>query len=442
LRKQNVNAKRIMLTEEGAMSNVVQLPRPQRLRPSASRPGYYLRVSRNDHKEVANRLAEGERAYTGVVLDAHNVTRHKELITVASQFGLDAVLDTRSHAAAFVGGFTGSLGELPWGLGRQSSLVDYQGANGMRRADEIAAFALERGLSAVVAPTHLLASANDPWFSADRLVATRLRSLLPLPTALFYSLAVPLKVLREAEERDALIEGLRGVEMDALWLKIENFGSDASGEKARAYIEACRDFHRLGVPLIADHAGGLPGLSTLAFGATGGVSHGVMLFESFKASGWRNPRSGTPRMPAPRVYLQGLDMLVPRDQAAAFLEHSLRVRGQHACRDPRCCPGGMRDMIDHPARHYLHSHARQVETLGATPIAQRPQAFLDGMVRPRSDALAAAATLSLTDEKLRKSLNKHHLNMGRFRGALAAMAERFDAATVAPCPLSRAQREA
>ena len=47
------------------------------------------------------------------------------------------------------------------------------------------------------------------------------------------------------------------------------------GEKAAAYIEACRDFHKQGIPVIGDHVGGLPGLAALAFGAVGGIAHGV-----------------------------------------------------------------------------------------------------------------------------------------------------------------------
>ena len=423
------------------MSNVIQLPRPRRLRPSPARLGYYLRVGRNDHKEVANRLAEGEQAYSGLVFDAPHADRHRELIASAGTVGLDAILDTRSQQAALIGSYSDGLGRLPWGLGRQSSLSDFQGREGRQRADDIAAFADARGFSAVLAPTHLIASANDPWFVADRLVATRLRASLPSRTALFYSLALPLRLLRDPEERQAIVEGLRAVEADALWIKVDNFGSDSSGDKVRTLVEACQDLHQLGIPVVADHAGGLPGLATLAFGATGGIAHGIMMFDSFKASPWKRPRSGTPRVPAPRVYLQGLDMLVSKDQAATLLEHSLRVRGQHACGDPRCCPRGYRDMIDHPARHYLSSRARQVETLSAAPLSQRASLFVNDMVRPRSDALAAAASLRLSDERLTSALMKRHLTMGRFRGALAALADGFEPATVAQCPLSRQQRE-
>jgi hypothetical protein len=312
---------------------------------------------------------------------------------------------------------------------------------GLRRADEIASFASDHAFSAVIAPTHLLGSVNDPWFDADRRVATRLRRLLPTGVGLCYSLAIPMQLLRDAAERDALIEGLRGVEVDALWLKIENFGADATGDKVRAYVEAVESFHQLGIPLVADHVAGLPSLASLAFGAVGGISHGIMMFEGFKASGWRREPSGKARTPSPRVYLQGLDLLVSREHASNILDHSMRVRGQHACRDPRCCPRGHRDMLEHPGRHYCYTHARQVETLSATPAAQRVNEFMDKMLRPRSDALAAAASLKLGEEKLAQLLQRRHRSMGRLRGTLANMAETYEPSSLAQSPLSREQRE-
>lgn len=241
-------------------SNVVRLPRPRALRPSPSRLGYYLRVDRNNHKEVAQVLAEGERAYLGLVIEATNRERHRDLIADALRLGLDVVLDPKSHAAAFRGGYSASLGRLPWGLGRQATLADYTDTAGQKRAEEIAQFAVEGKFTAVISPTHLLAGPDDPWFASDLAVARRLRSILPSDIALIYSLAVQMQVLRDPAKRRALCEGLRGVHADTLWLKIENFGSDATGEKVRAYVDAMAEFNALGLPTVADHVGGLPGL--------------------------------------------------------------------------------------------------------------------------------------------------------------------------------------
>lgn len=423
------------------MSNVVHLPRPAPLRPSPQRFGYYLRVGRNDHQTVANLLAEGEQAYLGLVIDAQNASRHRELMIAAADRGLDVVLDTKSQPAAFVGGFNPGLGNLPWGQGRIATRDDFAGQNGLQRADEIAQYVADHSFSAVIAPTHVLSSANDPWFAIDRHVSRRLREILPSSVGVIYSLSVPIQVLRNADERAAIVEGLRNVEADALWLRIQNFGADASGEKIQAFVQAVEGFHSLGIPLIADCVAGIPALASLAFGAVGGVAHGVMMFEGFRASGWRRPPSGIPHTPAPRIYLQNLDMLVKRERAQILLEHSVRMRSLHVCRDTRCCPRGLRDMLEHPGRHYCYSHARQIETVASVPESQRVSLFMDRFVRPQSDLLASAASLQFSDDALNSALASKHRRMGRVRGVLSHMAESFEADSIARIPQSRRQRE-
>lgn len=94
---------------------------------------------------------------------------------------------------------------------------------------------------------------------------------------------------RDASERQAIRAAIADVHCAAVWLKVENFGDDASGEKVVAYIEGCRDLHSLAVPLVSDNVGGLPGLGVLAAGAVGGIAHGVTVQQSFRTGSWRRP---------------------------------------------------------------------------------------------------------------------------------------------------------
>jgi hypothetical protein len=98
-------------------------------------------------------------------------------------------------------------------------------------------------------------------------------------------------------------------------LKVENFGGDATGEKLAAYTEACRDFHGLGIPVVGDHVGGLPGLGALAFGAVGGIAHGVTMQQNFAASSWRRPRLKRSGGPGWRIYIPQLDLLLKSNMA-------------------------------------------------------------------------------------------------------------------------------
>lgn len=61
------------------VSNVVHLPRPQEERPAIRPLGLYFRVGRDQHKDMLALLAEGERNFFGLVIDAPYAARHREL---------------------------------------------------------------------------------------------------------------------------------------------------------------------------------------------------------------------------------------------------------------------------------------------------------------------------------------------------------------------------
>ena len=257
---------------------------------------------------------------------------------------------------------------------------------------------------------------------------------------LIYSLAVPMDVLRKRFERRASIAAIADSPRNEMWLKIENFGDDATGEKTVAYIEACRDFHERNIPVVGDHLGGLPGLGAFAFGAVGGIVHGAAMLQAFKASGRRKTPVRGRGGPSWRVYFLRLDQLVKPDAAHALLATSLRIRGRYGCRHTHCCPHGIQNMIDRPARHALYQRTREVERLSATPQTIRVTRYLDERVRRVSDDVAAIAGVTGPEGKLRKSLIKKQGKLSRFRQAMAHLSKEGMPASVAVPPGRRAVR--
>ncbi len=301
--------------------------------------------------------------------------------------------------------------------------------------------AASNGFTQVLGPTHLLRGPNDPWLRRD--IAMMEWAQLAIAASgtnlgLIYSLAVPMEVLRKRSERQALIAAIADAPCGEIWLKIENFGDDATGEKTIAYIEACRDFHERNIPVVGDHLGGLSGLGALAFGAVGGIAHGVTMLQAFKASVWRRHPVQGMGGPSWRVYFPRLDLLVKPDVARTLLATSRRIRGRYGCRDTHCCPHGIQDMIDRPARHALYQRAREVEWLSATPQTIRVTRYLDERVRRVSDDVAAIAGVTGLERKLRESLIKKQGKLSRFRQAMAHLAEEGMPASVAVPPLRRA----
>jgi len=422
-------------------SNVIRLPRPRQLRPGPASLGFYVRVGRNDHVEMLHLIATGERGIFGFVIDAQNVERHRELIAEARRHDFDVILDPKTQPMGLAGGHTGNLAALPWGLPRHHNVTDFDGSEGQRRAAQIVEVAATNGFTQLLGPTHLLSSPNDLWlrrdiammnWTAERIAATG------AGLGLIYSLAEPMDVLRRPTERQAIIAAIADAESGAIWLKVENFGDDATGEKAAAYIDACRDFHQRGLPVIGDYIGGLPGLGALAFGAIGGMAHGVTMQQNFKAANWRRPPvPGGGGAPAWRVYVPQLDMLMPRKMAEALLATSPRIRGLCGCRDTHCCPHGIRDMVGRPARHAIYQRAREIERISSAPQAVRAGQYLDDGVRRVSDSVARIGGFSGLSSELQESLRKKQAHMSRFRQALVHLAEISSSESIAVAPARR-----
>lgn len=426
------------------IDNVVHLPRPTAARPKTSGLALYLRPGHNQHKELLNALAAGKRDFSGIIIDAGNSDRHHELVTHAYQAGMDVVLDPKTQAMATTGGYSNSMAKLPWGRERPHGIDDFMGDAGREKSRLIAQYAREHNFTQVLGPTHLLSSANDWWLRRDVHNMGHLRDSLDEERSsiqVIYPLMMSMQVLRDPLQRAAILAAVADAPADAIWLRVDNFGSDASGEKTVAYINAVRDFHALGMPVIADHVGGLSGLGLLSFGAVGGIAQGITMQEAFKANRWLHPRrEGQSGGIGTRVYLPQVDLFLGPQDAEAFIGSSTRTRSRFGCRDTHCCPGGLRDMLADPTRHFVHQRCEEIRTISERPEAVRVTEYVDRMVRPVSDHVAAAVGLGAISDDLRKKLEKKQKVMGSFREAIAHFAKVDAMPSSASVPLSRSER--
>ncbi|CAA7611937.1 hypothetical protein [Magnetospirillum sp. UT-4] len=418
--------------------NVIRLPRPRGVRTGIAPLAFFVRVGHNDHKEMLDLMATGERGVFGFVIGAQDVGRHRDLIAEARRREYDVILDPKTQQMGLSGSNSEALASLPWGMDRHHVVSDFDGSAGRRRAAQIVEMATEHGFTQVLGPTHLLSGPNDPWIRRDiRMMGWVADEIGQSDLGLIYSLAIPMEILRRRAERQAVLSAVADAPCDAIWVKVENFGDDATGEKTAAYVEACRDLHERGVPVVGDHIGGLPGLGALAFGALGGMAHGVTVQQNFKASSWRRPRTSSGGGASRRVYIPQLDVLLKPDAAKALLDVSPRVRARCGCRDTHCCPHGVRDMIGRPARHAIYQRAREIEGLSAVPQSLRVQHYIEERVRRVSDGVAAIAGLGNLGEELQKVFAKKQGEVSRFRQAVAHLAESAATDSVALAPSRR-----
>ena len=421
----------------------VQFPRPLR---AVSEPlGWYLRPSYVDHVSIADVVTSGSVGLHGVVFDPLNKDRHSELRRLVVERNRDAILDPRTQELGTIGGFNQRLAELPWALDRPHEPNDFVEVNARRMVDSMARFVVEEGYTAVLAPTHYIQSANSPWLNVDARSTGYLRHYLDKSGArnvpIFYSLAVSYEALRSAEERRIIRERLTGLPIDGLWIKISQ-SSALTHAAVRNLVVGAAELHSLGVPIVGDMMGGLRGLSALAFGAVGGICHGVTQKEVFSASGWTRPaKSGKSGFTWPtRIYVAPLDICLTREEAEAFFE-ARGSKSRFGCREKVCCPKGWKDMLDHPVRHSVIQRSRELQRISTVPEQFRAQHFLEETLRPATDAAVFAESLSFASKaELERRLHDKRKVLERLRVGLGTLVQNGSVVSFSQKPLRRAQR--
>ena len=264
------------------------------IQPAKPRLGLYLRPGRNDHTTFLQLLAE-DRAVSGLVLDARHLKRHQGMRDALIDNGIHSVLDPDFMELSTPGGAVlAGLADLPWSGFGEDRPSELQGARRTALAESIAAVVEEGEFSAALAPTHYLESAADPYFGSDRAVAASLRAALDrrglTECCVFYPLAMPAGILRSPVQRAIVADGLRSLEVDAIWLRLHPFGTANSGSIAlRRYLDGAWDLQRIGKPLVGEHTGTV-GLALMAFGAVGGIESGITFGERFDVSALVKPR--------------------------------------------------------------------------------------------------------------------------------------------------------
>jgi hypothetical protein len=413
---------------------------------SAPQPlGLYFRAGPNDHTTLSQLLAQGQRSYYGIVFDATRVKRHDELLNEAEKARLECILDPCTQASATVGGYSEKHAKLPWGLERPHTYQDFEGKPQTATLTKLAEFAVEHRFSQVFAPTHYVRNAEDRWLEIDAECVYRLREILDRvggkDIEIIYSLCLPYATFRDESERAFIVAGLKGLPIQSTWLRIDGCGLDGNPTMLRNYIAACRDFNELGLPVVADQMGGLPGLSLLAFSAAGGLATGLGVSERFSANHWHKPKEGKGFMPHPGVYLASLDLSLPRKEAEALFSQNVRLKGMFGCKDLDCCGRGVVDMVGRPAQHFAVQKIKQVAQLSQHPDSLRGDMFLERYVRPTTDLALQLSKVSGLTEALQSKLEKHRHRLDGLRVMLGKLSESDKAASTAQIPKTRSMRE-
>ena len=399
-------------------SNIHILHRPAPL------PAAFLRVGHTGQHKLEALLAADRLPYRRFVFDAAYLASQGDLRQAVARAGGEIVLDLNAAETAAPGRFASAVARLPWSNpDRPWTPADFGAGRNDDLCRRMAEFVLQAGAQAVLAPTHAIE--GGAWGDVDRRAVEGLRRELDrvgaASVAIDHMVIIGARELRDATECRAAIDAAADLPVQNIWLRVGGFGATATGVGTRQLIEAVRRLHALGRPLIIDMAGGFPALSALAFGAVGGISHGVAQRETFDLAAWRKPppeRKGGGLQT--RIYLADLDRYFDAKQTKAFFA-ARGIRSRFACADSTCCQSGVEDMLENPHAHFLTQRHRQIEALGRVPEDRRAEHFLLHSMDLALRSTRQAAKLKFADETVQKAVADAKARLGRLRDALGAL---------------------
>jgi hypothetical protein len=370
--------------------------------------GQYLRVGRA-HRQLEYLLEADRLPINRAVFEASLVSQQTEFIRDLGARRVELVLDTNVAELSSEGRFDGAVRNAPWALGeRPLGHGDFTTVGLRKMARQIAVFAVENGFDAIISPTHLIQSDDDRWAAIDLKSLEALREELDkaggASVAIDFELIMPYALLRNEVAREKISRSLSGAPFENLWFRVSGIGRDSTGMAVKRYIDALREFSPSKGSVIVDHIAGLGALATLAFGAAGGVAHGIGERERFDATGWIKRLSGGGGG-SRRVLVSALDRQITMSDLAE-IEKVPGGRRLLACADATCCPRGIRDMYENERGHYAYQRHKQVTELSRISAPGRADYFVSKMLRPTESKARAASRLKINNESIAASLKR------------------------------------
>jgi hypothetical protein len=392
------------------------------LTPQPEPIGHFLRIGSTGHHQLETLHSRGRLPVNRVVAEAASLKAQSELLRSLRNGGAEITLDTRIAELSEPGSYVPSAQWLASADKTRPMIPrDFSGDNSRRIAAQVAACAVTNGVQRVLVPSHFVVDAGSRWWQIDLQLCADLRQALDETGGgnirTDYCLITSYGTLREPEQRRAFLAGLRDLPFENLWLRISDFGADATSAAVRRYISAVTDFHGLERPLVADYTGGLAGLAVMAFGATGVIAHGVSEKERFDVRPWRGPRKPGGGGQTGRVYFPALDRYFKIDEARALMD-ARGARPLLACEDRDCCPRGTEDTFNDPKAHFITQRLTQLDDLSDTPEHRRVSRFLDFHLASADRRARQAAKLDTGIPGMKLALQKTSIRLDRMRDVL------------------------
>lgn len=412
------------------MDNVVHLRKPPR------QIAHFLRVGFREHTLGDRMRAEGRLSQTGYVFEAGSLAAQTDLITDLKDEGHQLILDTNVAEQSVVGRFSGSVASAPWAhQDRPLDRDDFNAGTNRSVIEPIARFTRTHGFHSVLSPTHYLGGNQSFWFDIDRETCIALRQSLDQEgcedVAINYALLLDNAQMKDEATVSKIIDGIRDLPIDALWLRVSGFGADATGVGTDRMARAVLRFHALGLPIIMDRLGGMTAYALASLGVTSGFSNGFKGKDSNKMADWPKPKKGGGGGNAKAVFVAGLDRRVKIEDMQSLFAASTTARTVYGCRNPSCC-SSIDVMLREPEAHHLSEQKRIITELSTVPEARRADYFLDTYVEGMRAKAERSQKLKKAPPEFQKVAEGSVMRLNRMKDALETTAERMGSIEFAP----------
>lgn len=399
-----------------------------------------IRVGHRDHRWLEDRLLSGRLPYRRYVFEAAHIDEQMQLVEALKKAGHEIILDTNFAELGSIGKFNGAASKLPWARkDRPWRAEDLGGNRSAFLASQMAEFAISRKVNVILSPSHLCEEEQN-WLPRDAQLSNALRVALDRlggsNIAVDFQLILTAALLKQEVFREETKAVLADVDAENVWLRTSGFDAHSTGTGTRRFIEAVRDLHSCGKPLVGDMVGGMPALAAAAAGAIGGISHGVGQKESFRASEYRRVPVSGGGGGARRVYVADLGRWISEDQFRQIVQ-TKGAKSKLFCRDSECCPQGKDDMIDNPKAHFLHQRAAQIRDLSRVPEMRREEHFLVHHIGPALSTSRALARLKFEDSKTLDLIQSEKKRLGLMNDVLRDLLVDSAEASRSEAPLFR-----
>ncbi len=384
----------------------------------------FVRIGRDHHKMDGLLTAERfpvDRAVFKAGLVSQQVDFLAEL-----QKRAETILDPGIAELASIGRSEGLPSRAPWAAeGRPIEPSDLVNRETLA---QIARFAIKHHFDAVLSPTRYHERISKEDLSVDLMACKLLREALDreggAAVAIDYRLSVAHRALKDNDQLALVLRHLPHAPTENLWLHISPFGSDASAGIVRRLIETIARFEQLNMPIVVDGVAGLPALALLAFGAAGGIAHGVADQERFEGNAYHKaPRKSSGGSAPARALVPGLDRQLTRQQYDA-IANAPGGRALIACSDRQCCRNGTADTWDNPKAHYLRQRRLPIEAMGEIPNLRRVSHFIDIDLRNAEKKAGAFSRLKVSDAKVDTFIREQQKRVYNFAPTLTAVQEK------------------